>query len=1151
MPIRAPVSTHASPIAATRTQAAPARPPVTPTRLEQAQRQFGNQAVLRSGVLQRKCECGTTASGTCEECKKEAPPVQRRADGPATAIPSTVGAVLARPGRPLDPSTRSFMESRFQRDLGDVRIHTDADAARSAQALHAQAYTVGNQIVFGADRYDPSGGGRHLLAHELAHTVQQRGLQARGDRPLDVTAPGQALEQEADRAADAVVHGRPMPALTGPVVPVIARAVTSAAVPEPTAEGNDWRPLPPGRRQNGLTDEAGPSSPPPGTPGGGSVMAFRAGAFPVPNAKGPKAMAAFQRVAAAGALRATISFQNDRARRPELSQARASTTELRSNWLRKVGWQANVAQRNWGLVGGAPTARSGQQPFDPSVGGRACHLDHIVELQLGGTNIDENIQVLDGDPNMASGRGISDYLSDLAQVAYDGVTSAKPSNVTLHFTGAVPGTDPPITCAAACPPATTPPTAAGTCCQIENCATSPAGQSRTGSSGPITEGLPGSQPYPVTAGGSSATIEAAPTGSTDLRTTGASNANASELISGIRLEVLRRASAGDNIDAHFDTDRVAGRARATRIPVNLTGNPALRFRVDTASRALTMTTRSPRVNFTFPYLSEGHMTLAHDPVNGLSGRGTLTPSLPLLRSVPLVVLFDRTGLRVQLEAPPERLRTPIPHFRFTEARLTAQLLPEFHPEGVLGFEVGPRGRPVATGRIMVTADSGGLVLNGTLDAHLPRVDRAHGEVTYRNGEWTGGIDILSTQIGIPGIQSGQLRLGFTNAGVTVTGTVIAVIPGGHQVTFRVERDQAGNLVYTGDANLRVPGLRPVVAHVRYDGRRFLATARTGVDLGPLSGDVALTYRADGETQESELSGEGTLTIRRGRVNGTFTGRVRNGVFTGDGNVQVRLTDNLIGTVGISLNEQRLLRVSGELVVPQPITLFPRVPQGGGRRELFNRSLDIPILGLTLGPLGSVGLIARITAAFGIDYHFGPGTLENIRVAVAFNPLEEDAAFTADGHAELNIPAYAGVYVRLRGGLGLSALIASVTGGIEAQADLGLQGGARTSIDLHYAAGGFSLEGRTRISATPRLRLSLTANIIAEVGALGLTQEWRKDWRLYAVELGSALEFGLEAGLGYSSVTGVRLPSMDDITWIYPRNFDYHQILNDLLAHANR
>jgi hypothetical protein len=75
---------------------------------------------------------------------------------------------------PLAPAVRAEMEAGFGRDFADVRVHADATAQRSAAQLDAEAYTSGNDIVFGAGRYAPeSAAGRHLLAHELTHVVQQ------------------------------------------------------------------------------------------------------------------------------------------------------------------------------------------------------------------------------------------------------------------------------------------------------------------------------------------------------------------------------------------------------------------------------------------------------------------------------------------------------------------------------------------------------------------------------------------------------------------------------------------------------------------------------------------------------------------------------------------------------------------------------------------------------------------------------------------------------------------------------------------------------------------------------------------------------------------------------------------------------------------
>ncbi|CAG0950893.1 hypothetical protein BURK2_00192 [Burkholderiales bacterium] len=122
--------------------------------------------------LKPKAEAGDVK----EPKKKEEGTVQRKAApgaAPASA-PSQVHEVLASPGHPLDAATRGFMETRFGHDFGHVRIHADQRAANSARSIDALAYTAGSDIVFAGGAYNPhSGAGKHLLAHELAHVVQQ------------------------------------------------------------------------------------------------------------------------------------------------------------------------------------------------------------------------------------------------------------------------------------------------------------------------------------------------------------------------------------------------------------------------------------------------------------------------------------------------------------------------------------------------------------------------------------------------------------------------------------------------------------------------------------------------------------------------------------------------------------------------------------------------------------------------------------------------------------------------------------------------------------------------------------------------------------------------------------------------------------------
>jgi hypothetical protein len=110
----------------------------------------------------------------CTDCEAKEEEIQlQEITGASPEVHSPVGSVSGS-GEPLDSSVRSFFEPRFGRAFDEVRIHTDHEAAQSARALNAHAYTLGRDIVFNEGSYSPdTDAGRRLLAHELTHTIQQ------------------------------------------------------------------------------------------------------------------------------------------------------------------------------------------------------------------------------------------------------------------------------------------------------------------------------------------------------------------------------------------------------------------------------------------------------------------------------------------------------------------------------------------------------------------------------------------------------------------------------------------------------------------------------------------------------------------------------------------------------------------------------------------------------------------------------------------------------------------------------------------------------------------------------------------------------------------------------------------------------------------
>ena len=167
----APVQRGASRGAGTFGTALPSAGSFTPAQLLALQRSAGNRAV--SAML----------------AGQDAAPVQR----------SAVHEVLRGSGRPLETGVRTEMETRLGADFGDVRLHSDAVAQRSAAEIGARAYTSGSHIVLG-----PGGADRHTLAHELTHVIQQRRGPVAGTETGDglrVSDPSDAFERAAEANA--------------------------------------------------------------------------------------------------------------------------------------------------------------------------------------------------------------------------------------------------------------------------------------------------------------------------------------------------------------------------------------------------------------------------------------------------------------------------------------------------------------------------------------------------------------------------------------------------------------------------------------------------------------------------------------------------------------------------------------------------------------------------------------------------------------------------------------------------------------------------------------------------------------------------------------------------------------------------------------
>ncbi len=168
------------------------------------------EPLISSSVIQRKSNSGqqTLNSNKNESFVQKEQSLQSVTSNQVDNInlPSVVEDVISSEGKALDTNTRASMDSHFGHDFSQVRVHTDAKAAGSSEAVNARAYTVGNHIVFNTSEYKPGTLiGDALIGHELAHVIQQTEKTSHAATESSTTLDNTSLEKAADSSAGGVI----------------------------------------------------------------------------------------------------------------------------------------------------------------------------------------------------------------------------------------------------------------------------------------------------------------------------------------------------------------------------------------------------------------------------------------------------------------------------------------------------------------------------------------------------------------------------------------------------------------------------------------------------------------------------------------------------------------------------------------------------------------------------------------------------------------------------------------------------------------------------------------------------------------------------------------------------------------------------------
>jgi hypothetical protein len=1058
--------------------------------------------------LKPRCSCGGNGDSECEECQRKK--LQRSAAGPAAAsVPPIVGRVLDTSGAPLDPGARSFLEPRFGHDFSGVRVHDDARAGESAKDVRAHAYTVGDHIVFAPGKYAPrSREGLHLLAHELAHTRQQAGLR-RSAADVQMGGPSDIhLEHEAEAAARVVMAGPSQAGVTSHLSrsrsPVVLRA-EAAPAPEaatdlvPAPDFREWNPkLPTWLTQEDVDAWAAPQR---------DIWAFRLKKLVLPGQKGP-VLETWQKRAQENKLQAVVGPDGT------IKEATVNTTEKRRFWLEKMLITEDTAIEAWSKAAESLKMKAEQKSdkFEPRIMGEAvCDMDHIIELQFGGSNTPENFQTLDQSSNRSSGSQIKANLERTGKTILEDIkrgVGSTPRAVVLQV-AAIGVTQPeaPV---------------AGSCTRMQ--------KQMEGMRGVRSQALGGKEvlegeAYPIEATSRTdldLTIEAKKTkGGIEIKESSlARNRAASSLIPGLSLDELHLSASKKEDKIHFSFAK--GKWGFEKDETKKNAKEVSTFKIDPETKKLKLATENAGISIIYPYLSTGTIKkLAYEPSTGLIGSGEIRPSLPLLNKLVFGFEFSQEKFEIVsgLDEPSlKKLSPPIPGAQFTKAQLSLLLWPKFLPSGNIDFVYAAGGKTLLDASLEATRDDNGFVLTGNLNAYLPGVDKAAGKIEYRNRQWSGGARVESSQIKLPFIENGALTVGFDGKGVHADGLVSLAIPIGGQkqrVEVTVEKQKSG-WVYRGKGMFKIPHVDDAELTITYDGAALTGKGRTKFSVLGLTGNLDLAYTADQQGNE-KVSGTGDLAIAKKRAKGNLAVKLTPaGKISGSGHLSYQISEGLVAEAGVALDENENLQVKGVLAFVKPIPLFKGIK---GTRELFKAGLAIPIPGASIG---GFGLKFTIDGSLGVSYLIGPGELRDAKVQGEIRLLEPMTDLDIQIAGLLYIPASAGIYGSVRGAAELDALVASVSGGLTVTCSADLDGKVQAAAVIHYKKGRFDVGADSEIAAGLILGVKLDSDVT--LSALGY--ELRKVWSLAAYKYDTGVRFGMKARILYASDQPFKIPEIE-------------------------
>ncbi len=1014
-------------------------------------------------------------------------------------------------GQPLPEQARTGMESGFGEDFSGVRVHHDAEADALARDLDARAFTVGNDVYFAQGAYDPdSSSGQHLLAHELTHVVQQGGtgggvqrLAVQAAKPKSGGGGGKnadakdAKDAEDGPKLDGDTYIGPEGTIDKDLKEVHIKSVNLAAVKAP--------PLTPGDTDLKLSeDKRGQTT----------------------------QLSTWESAVAASKL--GDKLQSKLAERPGRKGTKkdGAGDPAQVHYL-KIGSSAQH------LIGTRDSLlKQLARPFWSRSGAAAFYqVDHRHELQLGGQDELANLWLLQNWVNGQSGVQINGAvqaalitLRDAAKnlnlwkkaPTYDAVRyganrvidkavfTAKPGKATAEQSYTLEDITGGAQLAPLVPVTAKDAGITGKADQLELFSGPTGGRSVSvtlkDGKGTVPDGLPwlrGLQPQGLTWDGTAGTM-----GVTLFASKNPKNNRILKPITGVSLTL--QSLAGVPGAAYLDVSGVRGQLKG----LSIKGWSPVEF---------------------------GEVEMGD---NGLTCRGTITVSVPLLKGAPIDIIISGDEVAVEKTFSAEEFQIPGP-VKVDGASLTVKVGTHgLAATGLVKFSI----ERVGTGHIKATGstEAGGTCeLEGKFTVDPKIVDEGELTARYKDGKFSGegklgikagrikGIKEAHAKVAIdgdkwdakgeitpdvPGIERGDLHIAFDpEQGMTIGGDLfLKKLPGVSEGKLSAELRDAGDrrvLKASGDIVLAIPGL-PATVHATYDDGIFTAELAVSYKKGMLDGQVTvgITNQPPSDDGAAASTAPAAPAASAGGGGGELT-------VYGRGTVTIQICPWLKGTVGITVTPDGHVKVRGEVALPSDIDLLPEKKY---EKTLLSIGIDIPIVGVSFAGQ-RIGIFATIGGSLKFDAGIGPLKLRGLRLGIEYDPQNEDATHVTGG-GEIVCPAHAGLRMEVHGGLGVGIPIVSATAGVEIGGELGLKGEAKAGVDVDWTRQkGLDLTAHGDITVQPTFKFDVSAYVKVEADLWVTTVNlYENHWNLASFEYGSGMEFGVSFPVHYTEAEGMNL-----------------------------